>query len=227
MASILSNQSTVVAFCERGRRESSKEPLVLVYQADCLSDDNRAPFVKLLNQGEYIQTLGAIWSDAKNRLEFLDEQSPRLYAPLMFEEALARFQVSPTEETIHTISIPLMTAASFRTSQDAVCSSDPAVYRGQAEKGMIKVYTASLDLLTQKLLGRKLDKILEEKLEFRLKAIIGKVTEVAKRSLAIELPTPDWAANLKFRRASMYPDALYPMLRKGFAEEILKGLSLL
>ncbi len=225
MAATVSNRCSVIEFCERGRLFAPGTKFKMIYEADFLSGEKREKIMPSLSDGNYIFAIGAIWSDAKNRLQFLRECAPLLHAPLMFEEAIAEFEARPSEETINTISIPLIRAAGFRMTQDAICSTDPDVYRGGGEKEMIRVYMTALDSAVQKRLGKMLYTVLQSNQKIRGSAIIQKVIQVAKHSNSIKLPPAKWISVTQGREAKMSPLDQHEKLRSAFAEEIINGLT--
>lgn len=150
-----------------------------------------------LKEGEYVPVIASIWAERNKeiRLNFLREKSCELHAPLMFEHGLAEFNAEPTVDTFINITMPLFIAARFRVMQDAKCSKDITVEKGDPQDSLLMVYTTSLGTSIKKHLNSEYSQIIKEnnnevQVQTRLK-----VLQVAEQTLTQELPNPGWLAS--------------------------------
>ena len=218
--------ASVVSFCDKRLDRRAANEVMSKYSEGCLSSE-REKFEKLAEAGDYIQVLGAIWKDKENRLAFLDSISSRLHAPLMNEEAIARFIAAPTVETVIRISLPLLKAAEFRANQDAQCSLDPAVSRGDAYLRLALVYRRALDSQIKKYLPAESLASVEAANKAELNsALLKKVMDVALATKAIELPSPLWIGyhglSVFIEGApKMHLESEYKRIRDEFADRVI------
>ncbi len=183
-----------------------------------------------LRAGRYQPVLQALWSerDRDRRLAFLDSKKQELHPVLMFEEAIARFGASPTNETVHSVAIPLIDAAAFRVNQDAQCASDCSVKYGDAAARMHLAYGRRLTNRVQALMHRPLHEIAREHQQELKTSTTAKVLDVARQSLSTELPSPDWVGFHGMElfisgKPDMYPADQYAERRHAYARtEIVK-----
>lgn len=153
---------------------------------------SRTDYLKrLAEEGQYIPVLKAVWSerDRPRRLEWL-RANASLHAPLMFERAIAEFALSPTVQTIHLVSLPLIEAAKLRVQQDCQCSQDPSVYAGDAHELMAHIYLESLERLSLEKLHQSVDR--SGSFRGEQAAIVEKKLETMRLSMSTPLPSPEW-----------------------------------
>jgi hypothetical protein len=224
----VSHPVSIVSFCSQRSNPGAIGRIRKEYGEDCL-DRESSKFDKLARAGEYIQVLGAVWSDKSNRLLFLRRHAQELHAPLMFEQAIAEFTANPTKSTLQYTSLPLIKAAAFRIDQDAKSLPDPSEFNGDPATQMFKIYIAALDTQVQKHLNFQLN-IIEQNVPDLNKSNVRKILEVANRSIKIKLPPPDYIA--PEQESALLPpfyagsaSEVHARLRDDFAREIIAMIS--
>ncbi len=214
-----SNPRSVVNFCRKQFNPETLQTEKDKHRNNCLSAANRDHYVQLLREGDYLDVIGAIWKDARNRLEFLLSHRDELHAPLMFEEAIERFRKDPRKEIAMNVCFPLIQAAMFRVRQDAVCSPDVSVSSGDSHQRMGMVYTRILSYYFQHSFGKAMprpsDRVIREKVE-----------EVARASINRELPPAKWVGEHGVAAfmggVEMKAEASHSALRNNFARKVLR-----
>ncbi|MCI0382360.1 MAG: hypothetical protein L0207_04850 [Chlamydiae bacterium] len=220
------NEQDVVSFCEKQLNPTEADKIIK--EGKGLS--NSAEIEKNLKESRYIPVLKALWSekDKEKRLEWLKSHS-KLHAPLMFEQAIAEFVNYPTVEAIHSISMPLIKAATFRVLQDSKCSRDPSVFNGDAPGRVAETYMKILENQVQKHLKKSLADIGNEKKEMLASFIRSKLIEIIKQSKEKELPDPSWIGWHGMSvfidgKIEMHPASDYKKIRDQAADEMLGKL---
>ncbi len=216
----------LVSFCERSLDPRDMNSMIRRNNGVGLS----APQLQdKLKSGDYQFVLEALWSDRdrSRRLNWLQERKDELHPVLMFELAVAKFVASPTIETIVSISIPIMKAASFRVAQDSQCSDDSSVKYGDASERMTLTYLKRLDSRVQAVLHTSIDDVIQN--HQNIDANKTKVLETARLSRTTELPSPDWIgwhgmSVFIHGRPNMRPATEYQQIRNQFADEIINKL---
>jgi|GEM_PF-3281010 len=181
----INNSESVVNFCEKQSDVGALDAAKAKHDIGCLSPANRERYDQAIRGGKYIPAIGAVWKDPENRSRFLASYTEQLHAPLMFEEAIERFRRDPRMAVAINTSLPLIRAASFRVRQDAVCSADGSVSRGDAHIRMSMVYSRILAREFRARFGMKMPNPSEL-------VIKAKVEAVARASINRELPSPNW-----------------------------------
>ncbi len=223
------NPTSIVTFSERRLDPVFGNEIIKEGQKEGLS--NSKNLNENLNASEYIPVLKAIWSERnKNRrLEWLHSHAFEMHAPLMYEQSIAEFVISPTVETVNQISIPLIQAASFRVIQDSKCSTDPSVFNGDAALRMKMTYQKVLNNQTEKHLFKKLEAIISENKNVIISAVKTKVLEIAQSSISQELPSPNWIGSHGLNvfitgKIEMYPITDFKKIRDKIANETISLL---
>ena len=205
--------------------------LIQEYQGVGLSD----PFLETnLQAGNYSDVLLSLWFEGNlsRRLEWLRSKSNELHPVLMFEQAIAEFTAAPTAETVNFISVPLLNAAGFRVSQDALCVREMSLKNGDSADCMHMIYTERLERRMKTLLNLSLERVSLENPEGREAAIKAKVLETAQASRSIDLPSPKWIgwhgmSVLLARKPDMHPASEYKQIRDAYAlNQICLGANL-
>lgn len=203
--------------------EEKKLELARSCASDCLLPSNASYFKELVSEGKYSAALKAIWRDSINKHRFLNELSDELHAPLMFEEAIAKFEQTPTEETVIKVAIPLIKAASLRIMQDSLCSNDRSVSEGDMATRFQMAYMESLTHLVQRHLQKELSGLIEQH-EVELKAHIKETAiQVLNLSQRVTLADPSWTRfhgiqiYINPQSNSMKPSSEWKPIRDNFA----------
>lgn len=186
------NSRDVVSFC--GKRLDPREASAVMnregVQARSLEEN--------LQSSNYIPVLTAVWGerDKQRRLEWLRSHAD-LHAPLLFELAIAEFVAQPMVDTLASIVVPLIQAATFRAHQDSQCSMDSSVHGnvpmtmrmvyGESLKTAVKKYVPSLDL---EALFTERDAQIQAGIEGRLRAIAMRTLQHPET-----LPDPTWTSH--------------------------------
>lgn len=225
-----SNSLSTINFCDKRLNPKLANEVMAKYEAGCLAPEKSEYYKTLAIAGDYIRVLGAVWKDKENRLTFLRELAPQFHAPLMFEQAIAEFVANPTAETVNLVSVPLLKAAIFRVRQDTQCSTDSSVVHGDADMRLQLIYVPSLENAIKKYLGKTLADVQKDFALERQKAMGEKITEVARESMTINLPSPNWIGQHGMSiflsgSISMHPESEYKRIRDDFAKKIITELS--
>ena len=184
-----------------------------------------------LASGDYIPVLKALWSeqDKQRRFEWLRQQEKDLHAPLLFEQAIAEFEVLPTIETIIKTCIPLISIANFRVKQDMQCSKDPSVCKGDAAIRMQNTYNQALAKKAGKNLYKRVCSTIEKNHPQETIDLYQKVTEAAEERKSKNLPNPTWIGfhgmSMFFSNIStppMHPSEEFKQIREAYADEFIK-----
>lgn len=144
-----------------------------------------------LEDGEFSRVLKTLWSekDLKKKLFWLEQKSIESHPLLLFEEAIAKFQDTPTLTVLVQETIPLVHGAHFRLLQDAACSLNPVVPKYIVDR-ILEVYRVRLGQLVYKKLKKPLF-IIENEAQIQELNLL-KVKQIAENSLSRALPSPVW-----------------------------------
>ena len=166
---------------------------------------------KDLEDGEFSRVLMTLWreEDLKKKLMWLEQKSIESHPLLLFEEALAKFQDSPTLAVLVKESIPLVHGAHFRLLQDATCSLNPLV-PAQVIDRILENYRIRLGRLVYKKLKQPLF-ILENEQQIRDLNLL-KVKQIAENSLSRPLPSPVWIGFCGMNRFSIGKPNMIPAI---------------
>jgi hypothetical protein len=214
----------VLGFLEDYAIPKNYERLIEDKSEICLSDPAVEHF---LHQGHFPRVLTALWreQDLSKRVAWLVSKSPALHPILMYEEAIDKFILQPSEEQLIQESLPLFDAAYFRVCQDAECSLNPEVKTSIKER-INERYRTRLSCLVYRHLRQPFT-ILEPTIKKR-EINAARVQQVAKETLQKELGSPIWIGycgmNLfSVGRPAMIPPHLFQETRRNYAQERLSS----
>jgi hypothetical protein len=169
------------------------------------------------------KVLTALWTEKNliKKVDWLASKSLELHPILLYEEAIHKFALTPNVAQLATETLPLFHAAHFRVCQDSQCCLDPLI-KTDIVRRIDLVFRVRISMMVFKYLKVPFVE-LEIKLQNR-ELNLKKINELAKLSIKVELPPPDWIGfttlNLfSIGRPNLISRDLFKIIRNQYAEK--------